>query len=161
MAEKPKVEKVPERIYVVPLRYAWKTPRTRRAKAAATIVRSFLEKHMKVDDEKKVKIGTSINHLLWTRGIQKPPRRVRIHVLKQDGIVYSELIGVDIKTPTASDLKKKADKRAEKEKRIKEDRKERKKMTPEKEAQEEKAEKAKAAGREAEKQAEEKVEAKK
>ncbi len=152
MAEKTEPKK-DERIYVVPLRDAWRTPRTRRAKAAATIVRAYLERHMKSDS---VKIGTSINDLLWTRGIQKPPRRVRIHVLKQDGTVYSELVGVDIKPPTAADLKKRKEKKAEKEKRIKEERKERRKMTPEKEAQEEKSQ-----SKREEEEKEEKPEAKK
>jgi len=134
MAEKVEPKKE-ERIYVIPLRDAWKTPRTRRAKQAAMIVRSFLEKHMKSDN---TKIGSSINDLLWTRGMQHPPRRVRIHVLKHDNAIYSELVGIDIKPPTAADLKKKKEKKAEKVKRIKEERKERKKMTIEKEVQEEK-----------------------
>lgn len=129
-------EKIAERIYVVPLRDACLTPRTRRAKKTASLVRAFLEKHMKSDN---VRIGTSINHLLWARGMHHPPRRVRIHVLAHEGVVYSELVGVDIKTPTVADLKKKKDKKAEKENRIKEERKERKKMTLEKEIQEEKA----------------------
>ncbi|MFH0829869.1 MAG: 50S ribosomal protein L31e [Candidatus Aenigmatarchaeota archaeon] len=128
-------EKTEERIYMVPLRDAWLAPRTRRAKKAALLVRKFLEKHMKSDN---VKIGTSINDMLWTRGIQHPPRKVRIHVRRHEGIVYSELVGIDIKTPTAADEKKKKEKKAEKKQRIKEERKERKKMTLEKEIQEEK-----------------------
>lgn len=125
-----------EKIFTIPLRDAWNTPRTRRAKAAITIVRAYLERHMKSE---VVKIGASINKAVWARGIQKPARRVKVHVLKQDGIVFAELVGTELKLPTAAEAKKKAEKRVEKEKRIKEERKERKKMTMEKEIKEEKA----------------------
>jgi large subunit ribosomal protein L31e len=125
-----------EKIFTIPLRDAWDTPRTRRSKAAITIVRAFLKRHMKSED---VKIGASINEAVWARGIQKPARRVKVHVLKQDGTVFAELVGVEIKPPTAAEAKKKEEKKAEKEKRIKEERKERKKLTMEKEIKEEKA----------------------
>ncbi|RJS67998.1 hypothetical protein CW680_00760, partial [Candidatus Bathyarchaeota archaeon] len=38
---------VEERIYTVPLREAWRSPRQRRAPRAIRILRSFIERHMK------------------------------------------------------------------------------------------------------------------
>ena len=39
-----------ERIYVVPLREAYEKPRIKRAKKAAQILRSFISRHMKVEE---------------------------------------------------------------------------------------------------------------
>ena len=111
-----------EKVYTIPLRDAFLKVRKRRAKHATSIVRSYLKKHMKADN---VKIGSSINHALWARGIQKPPRRVRVHAVKEENVVYAELVGTEIKTPTKEEVKKKKEKKKEKEKKIKEERKER------------------------------------
>ena len=138
-----------EKIFTIPFRKVYDARRMIRAKKAAHFVRSFLVRHMKVDED-KVHIGKGINENIWSRGIQKPPRRIKVHVLKnEEGAVFAELVGVDIKAPTKEELKKKAEKLAEKKKKLKEERKERKEKPVEKEAEEEKAEKAKAAGREA------------
>jgi large subunit ribosomal protein L31e len=123
-----------EKIFNIPLRKAFDERRNKRAKYASKIVRDFIIKHMKT---KEVKIGKSINEAIWKRGINKPPRQVRVHVLKEEGIVYSELLGVEIKTPSKEEIKKKEDKKKEKEKKIKEERKERKKKTIQEEIQEE------------------------
>ncbi|MBI4015218.1 MAG: 50S ribosomal protein L31e [Candidatus Aenigmarchaeota archaeon] len=119
-------EKKEEKIFTIPLRKAYETARTRRTAKASRLVREFLEKHLKVED---VKIGPSINHSLWSRGIQKPPHSIRVHVLKEDKTVYAELLGIEIKKPSLKEKEEKEKKKAEKEKKIKEDRKERKKMT--------------------------------
>jgi large subunit ribosomal protein L31e len=123
-----------EKIFNIPLRKAFEERRNKRAKYASKIARDFLIKHMKTQD---IKIGKSINEAIWKRGINKPPRQVRIHVLKEEGIVYAELLGVEIKTPSKEEIKKKEEKKKEKEKKIKEERKERKKKTIQEEIQEE------------------------
>jgi len=123
-----------EKIFTVPLREAFDKPRTRRAKYATNIVRNFLIRHMKSED---VKIGDSINKAIWKRGIQKPPRKVRIHALKEEEIVYAELLGTEIKTPSKEEVKKKEEKKKEKREKIKEERKERRKKTIQEEIQEE------------------------
>lgn len=145
MAEAKKEEK----IFTIPFRKIYESHRMLRAKRAVHFVRAFLVRHMKVEED-KVHIGKGINEAIWMRGIQKPPRRIKVHVLKnEEGTVFAELVGVDIKPPTKEELKKKAEKLAEKKKKLKEERKERKEKPVEKEVEEEKAEKAKAAGREA------------
>jgi large subunit ribosomal protein L31e len=123
-----------EKIFTIPLREAYDKPRTTRAKIAVNIVKDFLKKHMKSE---KINIGKSINEEMWKRGIQKPPRRVRVHALKEEDIVYSELLGVDIKTPSKEEVKKKEEKKKEKKEKIKEDRKERRKKTIQEEIEEE------------------------
>jgi large subunit ribosomal protein L31e len=123
-----------EKVFNIPLRDAFVTQRNRRASNSSKIIREFLIRHMKTEN---VKIGQSINGSLWKNGIQNPPRKVRIHVIKEDGISYAELLGVEIKTPSKEDVKKKADKKKEKEQKIKEERKERKKKTIQDEIKEE------------------------
>jgi len=123
-----------EKIFNIPLRDAFERPRTRRAKVATDIVRNFLVRHMKSEN---IKIGNSINEKIWKRGIQKPPRKIRIHALKEENIVYAELLDVEIKTPSKEELKKKEEKKKEKKEKIKEERKERRKRTIQEEIEEE------------------------
>src|SRR3972149_2450001 len=99
-----------EKIFTIPLRKAFDTERTHRTRKAVDLVREFLEKNMKSED---VKIGKSINELMWERGIQKPPRRVRIHAVKDNDVVYAEIIGIDIKLPSKEDTKAKEEKKKE------------------------------------------------
>jgi len=122
-----------ERVYTIPLRRVTATERVRRAKKAVTLVREFLQKHMKSED---VKIGKTINEGIWARGAKKPPRRVRIHTVKEDGIVYCELVGTDIITPTADEKKTREQKQKDKKQKIKEARKERKQMSIQEEVDE-------------------------
>ncbi len=123
-----------EKIFTIPLREAYDKPRTKRAKIAVNIVKDFLIKHMK---SKNVRLGKSINENIWSRSIQKPPRRIRVHVVKEEDIVYCELLGIDIKTPSKEEVKKKEEKKKEKKEKIKEERKERRKKTIQEEMEEE------------------------
>ncbi len=106
-----------ERIYTIPLRKVFRAPRTKRAKKAITLIREFLKRHMKCEE---IVIGKSLNETIWARGIQKPPRKVRIHALKHDGKVYAELLGVDIKLPEKKKVEKEV-KKEEKESKVSEE----------------------------------------
>ncbi len=102
-----------ERVYIIPLRRAFLSPRTHRASKAIKVVREFLERHMKTED---IKLGKSINESVWARGIQKIPRKIRVHADKdENGIVYSEMMGVEIKFPKKEEAKeeKKEEKKPE------------------------------------------------
>jgi large subunit ribosomal protein L31e len=125
---------VEEKIFTISLREAFAKGRTQRAQDASRLVRNFLIRHMKSEN---VKIGNSINEDVWKRGMQKPPRKVRVHAVKEENIVYAELLGVDIKTPSKEEIKKKEEKKKQKKEKIKEERKERKKMTIQEEIEEE------------------------
>jgi len=52
-------------------------------------VRSFIERHMKVGagpaeegEVGRLVISNEVNEKIWGRGIQKPPRRVRVRAVK-------------------------------------------------------------------------------
>nr|KXH74115.1 MAG: 50S ribosomal protein L31 [Candidatus Thorarchaeota archaeon SMTZ1-45] len=69
-----------ERIYTVPLRKAyWSGTRLRRSNRAVRVLREFVERHMKPEE---LLIQPEVNEHIWARGIQKPPRRVRIRATK-------------------------------------------------------------------------------
>jgi len=70
-----------ERIYQIPLREVYERPRTKRAPLAIRAIRKFIARHMSTDIE-KVWIDRSINEAIWARGIQKPPRRIRVKAVK-------------------------------------------------------------------------------
>lgn len=65
------------RVYVIPLRDAYRAPLTKRAKVAVRLVKEFVVRHLKADT---VKISPALNEVLWARGISKPPRRVKVKV---------------------------------------------------------------------------------
>jgi large subunit ribosomal protein L31e len=86
-------EIVVERLYTIPLGKAYQAVRKRRAKRAVNLVKAFIIRHMKVEDEADLSIDTSLNEYLWTRGIEKPPRRVRVRATKdRDGFVKVFLV---------------------------------------------------------------------
>lgn len=70
-----------ERVITVPLRDVQSKPRTERADAAISIVRSHLAQHFSVDEE-QVRLDPSINEIIWSRGRHKPPRRIRIRAAR-------------------------------------------------------------------------------
>jgi len=76
-----------ERIINIPLRKAKAVPRTKRAKRAMTEIRQHVVRHLKAKEE-DVWIDGRLNKLIWSRGIQKPPSKVRVKAIKfEDGLV--------------------------------------------------------------------------
>jgi len=89
--EEEEEEIVEERIYTVPLSRAWIGPRQKRAPRAVRLLRKFILRHMKIDEE-SLKISNEVNEHLWSRGIQKPPRKIRVRAIKDnEGIVTVRL----------------------------------------------------------------------
>ncbi len=86
---------VEERFYTIPLRRVWISPRKKRAPKAGRLVKSFVIKHMKVrteadeeEEAEKLVISNEVNEKLWSRGIEKPPRKIRVRVVKdKEGVV--------------------------------------------------------------------------
>ena len=62
----------------IPLRAAWNVPRTRRATRAMTEVRRHVARHMKMGDDEDLWIDEAINHAIWARGMQHPPRKIKV-----------------------------------------------------------------------------------
>ena len=87
-------EFVEERIYTVPLRKAWIVPPNKRAPKAMRLIKAFVTKHMKLEagreeideeaeeEQKRLLISNDVNERIWRRGIEKPPRKVRIRAAK-------------------------------------------------------------------------------
>ena len=129
-----------ERIYTIPLGDAYLRVRTKRAKRAVAFVRAFALRHMKATD---VKISEGTNMLLFRDGMQKPPRRLKVRIVKgEEGIAKVWLIGEEEKIKAAADKKKASDeaKKKEEEKKAAEQ----KKKEDDKKAEEKKPDAAKA-----------------
>ena len=87
-------EFVEERIYTVPLRKAWIVPPNKRAPKAMRLIKAFVTKHMKLEagreeideeaeeEQRRLLISNDVNERIWRRGIEKPPRKVRIRAAK-------------------------------------------------------------------------------
>jgi len=87
---------VEERIYTIPLRRAWLVQPRRRAPKAIGIIKGFIQRHMKVgvrpeageeefleeEEKPRVIISNELNELIWRRGAEKPPRKVRVRAAK-------------------------------------------------------------------------------
>ncbi len=87
---------VEERIYTVPLGKALAVPKYRRAEKAITLLRKFVQRHMKPE---AVIIDTTVNEAIWARGIKKPPRKIRVKLSKDDeGTVTVTLAETEIET---------------------------------------------------------------
>jgi|SRR3972149_6460482 len=100
-AEKKKKEEeeeiVEERVYTIPLAKAWIRPPKKRSPRAMHMIREFITKHMKLEmrveaeEEKelpKLIISKDVNEKVWDRGIEKPPRKIRVRAAKdKDGNV--------------------------------------------------------------------------
>jgi large subunit ribosomal protein L31e len=85
-------EFVEERIYTIPLGKALVRPPKKRAPRAMQMIRAFVTKHMKLEmrveaeEEKgelpKLVISNDVNEKVWGRGIEKPPRKIRVRAAK-------------------------------------------------------------------------------
>lgn len=91
-------EIVEERIYTIPLAKAWISPPRKRAPRAMHIMQAFITKHMKLnirtEDEEETEerpalaISSEVNEKIWSKGIEKPPRKIRVRAAKdRDGNV--------------------------------------------------------------------------
>jgi large subunit ribosomal protein L31e len=96
--EEEEEEFVEERIYTIPLGKAWVRPPKKRAPRAMHLVKAFVTKHMKmairVEEEEEEEelprliINDDVNEKVWSRGIEKPPRKIRVRAAKdKDGNV--------------------------------------------------------------------------
>ena len=83
--EAPKEEIIDERIYVVPLAKARRGPRNKRAKKSIRYLREYMTRHFKPES---LIISQEVNERIWSRGIQKPPRKLKVRATKNiDGLV--------------------------------------------------------------------------
>lgn len=87
--EAPKEEIIDERIYIVPLAKARRGPRDKWARKGVRYLKEFMERHFKPES---LVISQEVNEAIWARGIQKPPRKIKIRATKNiDGLVVCYL----------------------------------------------------------------------
>lgn len=70
-----------EQIFTIPLRITKSVPRTKRSPRAIKAIKDYVKKHMRVDED-DVWIDPEINEAIWKRGIQNPPKKLRVKALK-------------------------------------------------------------------------------
>ena len=91
-------EIVEERVYIIPLGKASIRPPKKRAPRAIQLIREFVTKHMKLEmrmeeeeeggELPKLTISQDVNERIWDRGIEKPPKKIRVRAAKdKDGNV--------------------------------------------------------------------------
>ena len=74
------IEVVEEKVYTISLRHVYAvTPRGRRAPRAVRDVRNYVARHMKSEE---VAVSNEINSAIWSRSINKPPRKITVRAVK-------------------------------------------------------------------------------
>jgi large subunit ribosomal protein L31e len=92
-AKEEEEEIVEERVYTVPLGKALIMPPNKRAPRAMRMLQAFITKHMKLEAHKEAEgeeeeepsrliISNEVNLRIWSRGIGKPPRKIRVRAAK-------------------------------------------------------------------------------
>ncbi|MCE4614963.1 MAG: 60S ribosomal protein L31 [Desulfurococcales archaeon] len=66
-----------EREYTISLGPLYYGRRTNRAARAARRIKVFVKRHIKAD---RVVLSNNVNNYIWSRGIEKPPRRINVLV---------------------------------------------------------------------------------
>ncbi len=112
-----------EREYVIPLRKKWaKTARYKKTNKAIKSIKEFLVRHMKIRDRdlNKIKLDKSLNEFVWSRGIRKPPSKIKVKVIQEGELVRVELAelpeALKFKKARLEKREKKADKAVKKKK---------------------------------------------
>ena len=70
-----------ERVYTVNLGKVLLSPDNQRSKRAVNMIKEFARHHMKVE---QVKLEEDVSHLIWSRGIKHPPRKIRVRMTRTD-----------------------------------------------------------------------------
>jgi len=90
-----------ERVYTIPLKVTKQIPRTKRAPRAIKEIKEFIKKHMAEElpeeegeksEQKDVWVDYKLNELIWSRGIENPPSKVRVKAIRfEDGLIEVSL----------------------------------------------------------------------
>jgi len=93
-----------ERIYVIPLKKV-RYKSSSAADSAIKVVRSFLTRHMKVEED-KIWIDDSLNNAIWAHGKYWVPSKIRVKAVKfDDGVVEAYIPELDFKKSRREILK--------------------------------------------------------
>ena len=92
-----------ERVYTIPLGKVLLSQSQHRAVRAINMIREFARKHMKTQE---IKIDEEVAHLIWSKGVRSPPRKIRVKLTKtDDGYILVTNYEDDVE-PTEKDSKK-------------------------------------------------------
>ena len=86
-----------ERVYTINLGKVLLSPDNQRAKRAINMIKEFTRRHMKTEE---VKLEEDVSHLVWSRGIRRPPRKIRVRMTKTDEgyVLISKYEGEEVST---------------------------------------------------------------
>ncbi len=89
-----------ERVFTIPLNVTKIVPKTKRAPRAIKEIKEYVRKHMmekaseedEEKDKKEVWLDYRLNELIWSKGIEHPPSRVRVKAIRfEDGLIEVSL----------------------------------------------------------------------
>ena len=89
-----------ERVFTIPLTVTKVVPKTKRAPRAIKEIKEYVRKHMmektseedEEKDKKEVWMDYRLNELIWSKGIEHPPSRVRVKAIRfEDGLIEVSL----------------------------------------------------------------------
>ncbi len=91
-----------ERVFTIPLKVTKQVPRTKRAPRAIKEIKEYVRRHMMdksaaEEDEEKTErkdvwLDYKLNELIWKRGIENPPSKVRVKAIRfEDGLIEVSL----------------------------------------------------------------------
>jgi large subunit ribosomal protein L31e len=75
------LEIVAEKMFTINLGRVWVAKPKKRAPRAINTIKEYMKRHMKSDD---IVITNEVNEQIWSRGIEKPPRRVKVRAVKDN-----------------------------------------------------------------------------
>ena len=78
-----------DRVYTINLGKVLLSPNNRRAKRAINMIREFARHHMGISE---VKIDMDVSHIIWSKGIRSPPRKIRVRMRKTEYFVDERAI---------------------------------------------------------------------
>jgi len=89
-----------ERVFTIPLTVTKVVPKTKRAPRAIKEIKEYVRRHMmektseedEEKDKKEVWLDYKLNELIWSKGIEHPPSRVRVKAIRfEDGLIEVSL----------------------------------------------------------------------
>ena len=91
-----------ERVYTISLSKIYSLGRHReRARKAVKFIKAFTKRHMKASEEDII-FGQDLNEFIWRNGIQKPPRKIKVKMVKSD----TGKVTLNLETPVVKQDKK-------------------------------------------------------
>ncbi|MEM1878680.1 MAG: 50S ribosomal protein L31e, partial [Desulfurococcaceae archaeon] len=66
-------------VHVIPLKRVYFGRRFNRADRAVRLIKKYVARHFK--DAEKIVIDPAVNQYVWSRGREKPPRRITVEIM--------------------------------------------------------------------------------